>query len=28
MGSLLSLVNDVADTVAEEHPNVLVGTLS
>jgi hypothetical protein len=28
MGSLLSLVNDVADAVAEEYPDVLVGTLS
>ncbi len=28
MGSLLALVNDVADAVAEKHPDVLVGTLS
>jgi len=28
MGSLLSLVNEVADVVAEAHPDVLVGTLS
>ena len=28
MGSLLTLVNDVADDIAEEHPDVLVGTLS
>ena len=28
MGSLLTLVNEVADVVAEKDPNVLVGTLS
>ena len=28
MGSLLALVNDVADVVAQDYPDVLVGTLS